>query len=294
MREGRLLSGRLRRAPLRALAKEPTVLAPRVLQRESRKWFALSAAASVAAVALVGWMAFAPRPDRSRSAQVQTEAAKAAGHGSAPNSANDYLLAHQAFSPRPSPMAHPHRGRAVRGAAMLRLYFRECALAATVAEAQSRRRSPGCARSTKRRRSFPTPALSSTRTAPQRDLAHHALRRSVHRHRARGDGRHAARDRTHQDTVRCYLPGLRLVKVDRRTERDSPRSSRAHHRARAPLRHHAGREARIAGHECQAVVLRPRDNLRYGYRLYADTKRHAAARGYRGCGGRAGRAVHFH
>jgi sigma-E factor negative regulatory protein RseB len=26
-----------------------------------------------------------------------------------------------------------------------------------------------------------------------------------------------------RDTVRCYLPGLRLVKVDRRTERDSPR-----------------------------------------------------------------------
>ena len=28
---------------------------------------------------------------------------------------------------------------------------------------------------------------------------------------------------------------------------------------------------RIAGYDCQAIVLRPRDNLRYGYRLYADT-----------------------
>jgi sigma-E factor negative regulatory protein RseB len=32
-----------------------------------------------------------------------------------------------------------------------------------------------------------------------------------------------------------------------------------------------GEKTRIANHECQAVVLTPRDNLRYGYRLYADT-----------------------
>jgi sigma-E factor negative regulatory protein RseB len=31
-----------------------------------------------------------------------------------------------------------------------------------------------------------------------------------------------------------------------------------------------GETHRIAGYDCQAVVLKPRDNLRYGYRLYAD------------------------
>jgi len=41
------------------LAAEPTVLAPRRTERAAQRktWFALSAAASVAAVALVGWMA---------------------------------------------------------------------------------------------------------------------------------------------------------------------------------------------------------------------------------------------
>jgi len=75
-----------------------------------------------------------------------------------------------------------------------------------------------------------------------------------------------------RDTVRCYLPGLRLVKVDRRTERDFP--AVLPERITALARHYditLGEKTRIANHECQAVVLTPRDNLRYGYRLYADT-----------------------
>ena len=69
------------------------------------------------------------------------------------------------------------------------------------------RRSPGCARSTTRRRSSPT-ALSSTRMEPQRDLAHHALRRCLGRHReARGAGRRAARDRAHQGHGALLPPG---------------------------------------------------------------------------------------
>ena len=75
-----------------------------------------------------------------------------------------------------------------------------------------------------------------------------------------------------RDTVRCYLPGLRLVKVDRRTERDFP--AVLPERITALARHYditLGEKTRIANHECQAVVLRPRDDLRYGYRLYADT-----------------------
>jgi sigma-E factor negative regulatory protein RseA len=102
LRESRLLSADFTARFSQQLAKEPTVLAPRSMQRESRKWVALSAAASVAAVALVGWVAFAPPPGPVPVAQVQTEAPKPPAMVPLPNSANDYLLAHQAFSPRGS------------------------------------------------------------------------------------------------------------------------------------------------------------------------------------------------
>jgi len=59
--------------------------------------YALAAAASLAAVALVGWLAFAPAP-QSAVAQAQPGALSV----SLPDAANDYLLAHQGFSPRMS------------------------------------------------------------------------------------------------------------------------------------------------------------------------------------------------
>jgi sigma-E factor negative regulatory protein RseB len=74
-----------------------------------------------------------------------------------------------------------------------------------------------------------------------------------------------------RDTVRCYLPGSRVVKVDRRTERGFP--ALLPERITALARHYdisLGETRRIAGYDCQAVVLTPRDNLRYGYKLYAD------------------------
>jgi sigma-E factor negative regulatory protein RseB len=75
-----------------------------------------------------------------------------------------------------------------------------------------------------------------------------------------------------RDTVKCYLPDLRVVKVDRRTsDRSFPAllpekigALAAHYDIRL------GETRRIAGFDCQAVVLTPRDSLRYGYRLYAD------------------------
>lgn len=74
-----------------------------------------------------------------------------------------------------------------------------------------------------------------------------------------------------RDTVRCYLPGSRVVKVDRRTERGFP--ALLPERITALARHYdisLGETRRIAGYDCQAVVLTPRDDLRYGYKLYAD------------------------
>ena len=107
MRGGLLLSERFTERVAQRLAAEPTVVAPRVAPRrppESRRWFTLSAAAaSFAAVALVGWMAFAPQTPLAPVpvAQVQTPVEKPV-LVPLPNAANDYLLAHQGFSPRVS------------------------------------------------------------------------------------------------------------------------------------------------------------------------------------------------
>jgi sigma-E factor negative regulatory protein RseA len=94
------------------LADEPTVLAPgRAGQQrpEPRRWFTASAlAASLAAVALVGWMAFAPQnPMVPAPTLVQAPVAPKQVEAKPnivplPTAANDYLLAHQGFSPRVS------------------------------------------------------------------------------------------------------------------------------------------------------------------------------------------------
>ena len=85
-----------------------------------------------------------------------------------------------------------------------------------------------------------------------------------------------------RDTVRCYLPDARVVKVERRARRARlpGAAARAHQRrSRGTTTSASARRERIAGFDCQAVVLTPKDNLRYGYRLYADVdERHAAAR----------------
>jgi hypothetical protein len=69
--------------------------------------WALSAAASVAAIALVGWVAFGPVDDSQIAGNApQVVAAKeppqAAPQVAPPAAANDYLLAHQGYSPRNS------------------------------------------------------------------------------------------------------------------------------------------------------------------------------------------------
>lgn len=76
-----------------------------------------------------------------------------------------------------------------------------------------------------------------------------------------------------RDVVRCYLPDSRVVKVDRRSpEREFP--ALLPERVTALARHYEislGGVHRVAGFECQEIVLKPRDDLRYGHRLYADT-----------------------
>jgi len=88
-----------------ALAAEPTVLAPRRLAgtREPRRWVAL--AAGVAAVSLVGWLGFTPQQQPVQVAKAPTPVVPKEAKPALvalPSGTNDYLLAHQAFSPRMS------------------------------------------------------------------------------------------------------------------------------------------------------------------------------------------------
>ncbi len=84
------------------LAAEPPILAPRrAAARPARRaaWYALSAAATVVAVAFVGWTAL-PRFDLpSGRTEIKVAAAPAPASAAPAAGFNDYLLAHQRFSP---------------------------------------------------------------------------------------------------------------------------------------------------------------------------------------------------
>jgi|SRR5690606_14660962 len=74
------------------------------------------------------------------------------------------------------------------------------------------------------------------------------------------------------DEVTCYLPGSMTVKVDSRRE-TRPFPLVQGERLDDIALHYDVRKGvvdRIAGHEAQAIILDPRDELRYGHRLWAD------------------------
>jgi len=75
-----------------------------------------------------------------------------------------------------------------------------------------------------------------------------------------------------REGVRCYMPDTQTIKVERASvQRDFPAilpdrlSDLAEHYAIS-----RGGHARIAGYDCESVVLSSRDDLRYGYVLWAD------------------------
>jgi sigma-E factor negative regulatory protein RseB len=75
-----------------------------------------------------------------------------------------------------------------------------------------------------------------------------------------------------RDTVRCYLPNSKVVKVESRAA-DRTFPALLPEKVGELSRHYdisLGEARRIAGFDCQAILLKPKDNLRYGYRLYAD------------------------
>jgi len=101
MRDTRTLSPGFSARLAQRLAAEPTVLAPARPWLAPRRWLPMAAAAS-AAVALVGWVAFAPQVQLTPApvAKVQPAAEARPVAAPIPSAAGDYLLAHQAVSPR--------------------------------------------------------------------------------------------------------------------------------------------------------------------------------------------------
>lgn len=106
MRDTRILSPGFSRRVATRLAQEPTVMAParRAATPQRQRWQFLSAAASLAAVAMVGWVAFAPQQGGTEVAQgVPAQQVPAvAAQVAPPATADDYLYAHQGQSPRNS------------------------------------------------------------------------------------------------------------------------------------------------------------------------------------------------
>lgn len=77
-----------------------------------------------------------------------------------------------------------------------------------------------------------------------------------------------------RNEIRCYLPESRTVKVDRRGD---PRAfpSLLPEQVGGLAAHYTimlGKLRRIAGYDCQAITLTPKDEFRYGYRLWADAR----------------------
>jgi sigma-E factor negative regulatory protein RseB len=76
------------------------------------------------------------------------------------------------------------------------------------------------------------------------------------------------------DEVKCYLPDRMTVKVDKQTDHkifpqllpENLQDINAHYALSA------GGVERIAGYDSRAIVLQPKDKLRYGRKLWADLK----------------------
>jgi sigma-E factor negative regulatory protein RseB len=74
------------------------------------------------------------------------------------------------------------------------------------------------------------------------------------------------------DDVACYMPDARTVLIEKRVTSDvfpailgaDPAELANHYNL------NAGPDDRVAGRDCQAIVLEPKDKLRYGYRFWAD------------------------
>jgi len=75
-----------------------------------------------------------------------------------------------------------------------------------------------------------------------------------------------------RDTVRCYLPESQTVKVEPRIDQRAFPGMLPEQISDLARNYIITRaeSVRIAGFDCEAVLLTPKDDLRYGYKLWAD------------------------
>ena len=83
------------------LKTEPTVLAPHGRGGQKVRWFALSAAASVMALAIVGWLSVQVGPEAA-APQIAMQQPDNSSVRPASMNVDDYLMAHQEYSPSAS------------------------------------------------------------------------------------------------------------------------------------------------------------------------------------------------
>ena len=108
LRGGALLAADCVPRVAQRLAQEPALVGPlprAVRPPERARWFVPSAlAASVAAVAFVGWVALAPqqRPGPAPAQMADAQPPKEPARLPVTSATQDYLIAHQVFSPRNS------------------------------------------------------------------------------------------------------------------------------------------------------------------------------------------------
>ncbi|HLB15965.1 MAG TPA: MucB/RseB C-terminal domain-containing protein [Burkholderiales bacterium] len=73
------------------------------------------------------------------------------------------------------------------------------------------------------------------------------------------------------EEVKCYLPQTMTVKVERQADTTPFPAMRADARELVPYYDiRKGETERIAGYDCQSIILEPKDKLRYGHKLWAD------------------------
>ncbi|OWW19415.1 MucB/RseB C-terminal domain-containing protein [Noviherbaspirillum denitrificans] len=85
------------------------------------------------------------------------------------------------------------------------------------------------------------------------------------------DGKQREYIRTNEEVI-CYVPEAKTLLVEKRVTHDvfpailaaTPTEIGEYYNVRMDA------VGRVAGRDCQAIVLEPKDNMRYGYRLWAD------------------------
>lgn len=74
------------------------------------------------------------------------------------------------------------------------------------------------------------------------------------------------------DEVICYIPEAKTLLVEKRVTQDVFPAILAANPAELARFYNVrkGEVGRVAGHDCQSIVLEPKDGLRYGYKLWAE------------------------